>query len=348
MDLESQEHILNYQLPVAISRYNVGLVVIDSITSNYRAEHSSSGIQALSMRSGELAKLGQLLRNLAVNENLAVVVANQVSDRFDQGEGYPISRIGGGNSGIITGSQSPMPKSRPEAAAGNAELLSQPNLMLPASSPAFPSSPYVEEEQQQQQQFDGSYLVGNPVRNEILSLVHQQRFFTGWGDTPPQQSITPTPVYSSSFHRSTDKTPALGFVWATQIGCRIALKKELPPEDIADLTIPVLEQNTSTPTNPQPPTGPTEDKTKPEPSTQQPPTNQTGESEKPASNPPTLQTTPPEPVERSIRRTMKLVFAPWSAGSTLADGNGKEEVRGIRDEVGFKIWKGGLQSISYD
>lgn len=83
MDLESQDHILNYQLPVAITRYDVGLVVIDSITSNYRAEHTSHNVLGLSTRSGELARLGQMLRNLAVAKNIAIVVANQVSDRFD-------------------------------------------------------------------------------------------------------------------------------------------------------------------------------------------------------------------------------------------------------------------------
>lgn len=47
----------------------------------------------------------------------------------------------------------------------------------------------------------------------LLTLDHQQRFFTGWGAHP----------YSSS---SNLKTPSLGLVWANQITCRIALIKE--------------------------------------------------------------------------------------------------------------------------
>lgn len=47
----------------------------------------------------------------------------------------------------------------------------------------------------------------------VLSLDHQQRFFTGWGAEPS------TPSHNL-------KTPSLGLVWANQITCRIALLKE--------------------------------------------------------------------------------------------------------------------------
>ena len=42
-DLESQDHILRYQLPVAVRRHNVGLVVLDSVAANYRAEFERPG-----------------------------------------------------------------------------------------------------------------------------------------------------------------------------------------------------------------------------------------------------------------------------------------------------------------
>jgi DNA repair protein RAD57 len=82
-DLESQEHILEYQLPILVQRYNVGLVVVDSVAANYRAEHGSAVLKDLANRAAQLARLGRLLRRLAITENLAVVVANQVSDRFE-------------------------------------------------------------------------------------------------------------------------------------------------------------------------------------------------------------------------------------------------------------------------
>jgi DNA repair protein RAD57 len=42
-DLESQDHILQYQVPVAIKRHNIGLIVLDSVAANYRAEFERPG-----------------------------------------------------------------------------------------------------------------------------------------------------------------------------------------------------------------------------------------------------------------------------------------------------------------
>ena len=48
-------------------------------------------------------------------------------------------------------------------------------------------------------------------RDEIMTLDHQQRFFTGWGE--------------DRGNRFEDmKTPALGFVWTNQIAARVVLK----------------------------------------------------------------------------------------------------------------------------
>lgn len=261
MDLETQEHILNYQLPVAIARYNVGLVVVDSITANFRAEHTSHDVSSMSTRSGELAKLGLLLRNLAAQNDIAVVVANQVSDRLE-------SIASGGNH------------------------LSQQPPDLHASSPAM--SPALS----QLAEDDGSYLIG--TRSE-LSLLHQQRFFTGWGDSSPHYGTGPTL-----------KTPALGFVWTTQIACRIALKRDV----VSPGSWPIQDNQGSTPD--------------PAPSqqTQAP-------AKAPVPDPARAPPPPPEPPEPDaipLKRTMKLVFAPWT-GSTGSD------------EVEFAITKGGLRSI---
>ncbi|CAK7244375.1 MAG: DNA repair protein rhp57 [Sporothrix thermara] len=113
-DLEAQEHILTHQLPVQLSkaeRYggpggSFGLVVLDSVAANFRpffggvvgdktgglgergdrsASSGGSRNTSLAARSLELTRLGMLLRSLAQKHNLAVVVANQVADRFDGG-----------------------------------------------------------------------------------------------------------------------------------------------------------------------------------------------------------------------------------------------------------------------
>ncbi|EAW07580.1 putative DNA repair protein (Rad57) [Aspergillus clavatus NRRL 1] len=342
MDLETQDHILNYQLPVAITRYNVGLVVIDSITANYRAEHTSHNVQGLSTRSSELAKLGQLLRNLATAHNIAIVVANQVSDRFDPLETNPtLLRTAAYGNTVFSSSPAPTqpqgpptPLRRENAASprpptrsrflepATAELSPQILLPPPSSSPAFPSSPFVSDDQQQQQQpdFDGSYLVGNAIHNELLDLVHQQRFFTGWGDeSPPTQTNT-----YPSLRQPSQKTPALGFVWTTQIACRIALKKQDLPAPIDPPTSP-LPRNTSKDAVDHP--------------SQTPPTHPTPEHRQ------TPSASSPAPVlpDRTIRRTMKLAFAPWSAGTVACTTD--EGAAPVQHEVEYTIWKGGLKGV---
>ncbi|KAH6850870.1 P-loop containing nucleoside triphosphate hydrolase protein [Chaetomium sp. MPI-CAGE-AT-0009] len=83
-DLESQDHILTFQVPVEVERRGIGLVVLDSVAANYRAEFersaSSSGARHgsnMGARTTELVKLGMHLRDLAQRHNLAVVVSNQ-------------------------------------------------------------------------------------------------------------------------------------------------------------------------------------------------------------------------------------------------------------------------------
>lgn len=192
-DLESQDHILTYQVPVEIERRNIGLLVLDSVAANYRAEFerssrgeagalSSSTPGAGSARSSnmgartaELVRLGMQLRDLAQKYNLAVVVSNQVADRFGSKMPEPIT--------------SSIPRSSSNV----------PPVPTPSATAAYPH-PYPPEEDGPPQQHHPS-----------LHLDNQQRFFTGWGDDP----------YASYAL----KTPSLGLVWSTQIAARIALFK---------------------------------------------------------------------------------------------------------------------------
>lgn len=147
-DLEAQDHILRYQLPVAIARHHASLVVLDSVTANFRAELDRAGPPALARRAAALLQLCAHLRALARRHDCAVVVANQVSDRFDR-------------------PAAPPPSSSPDAADAR------------------------------------------------LTLEHQQRWFTGWGDRPRATSL---------------KTPSLGLVWANQLDARIVLQRWARPE----------------------------------------------------------------------------------------------------------------------
>ncbi|EAA27958.2 P-loop containing nucleoside triphosphate hydrolase protein [Neurospora crassa] len=189
-DLESQDHILTYQVPVEIERRNIGLLVLDSVAANYRAEFDRSSKEAatssstpgarssnMGARTAELVRLGMQLRDLAQKYNLAVVVSNQVADRFGTKMPEPIS------SSIPRSSISIPPRS--------------------SSNVPTPSTPYPH---------------GHPADDDTSTIHHpalhfdnQQRFFTGWGDDP----------YASYAL----KTPSLGLVWSTQISARIALFK---------------------------------------------------------------------------------------------------------------------------
>jgi DNA repair protein RAD57 len=144
-DIESQDHILAFQLPNAIRKYDVGLVVLDSVAANYRAEHGSTAPRDLATRAAQLAKLGKLLRDLAKEENIAVVVANQVSDRFEDLHVTP--RNG----------------HRQSSGLGH-----PPSLPTSSSTRDAPTS-------------SAGYSEPGP-RESSLTLDFQQRFFTGWGD----------------------------------------------------------------------------------------------------------------------------------------------------------------------
>ena len=84
-DLEVQEHIVKYQLPVVLSRYKIGLIIIDSVTANYRAEFdrpNSSQASQMATRSKDLRRLAGTLKSLATEHHVAVVAVNQVTDAF--------------------------------------------------------------------------------------------------------------------------------------------------------------------------------------------------------------------------------------------------------------------------
>ncbi|KAJ5154889.1 DNA recombination and repair protein Rad51 C-terminal [Penicillium coprophilum] len=319
MDLETQDHILNYHLPVAIERYNIGLVIIDSVTSNYRAEYTSNSIQSLTKRSSQLAKLGHLLRNLAVKEDIAIVLANQVSDRFESiRTSEPTPRAGLSVPSQTTdrgsGPVSPLPKSRTEQlATGNSQ---QP----PPSSSAISSSPY---HAPHDKNFDGSYLIAPRARNSMLNVAHQERFYSGWGDGAYPES-------------GSLKNPALGFVWSTQIACRIALKKEnshaagVFMDDHAYMASTQGASQLHNGENPNVFRDP-DSIAMPAPSLK----NRVSDS----------QNNHPTPGSESTTRTMKLVFSPWTAGLKDTSGNGQASRRS--GEVEFEIWKGGLRSTSH-
>lgn len=184
-DVESQDHLLRYQVPVQIARADIGLIIIDSVAANFRAEFdrtsNASTSDALARRSAQLTQLGCHLRHLAHTHNLAIVVANQVLDRF------------AASSSLFDSAITPTP-------------LSQTSVSTPVSNSNNPPPP--------SSQHPSQFL----STNDPLSLDHQQRFFTGWGDIRFARDL---------------KTPSLGLTWTNQLSARFVLLKEpiMKPQD---------------------------------------------------------------------------------------------------------------------
>ncbi|KAI0147112.1 DNA repair protein RAD57 [Xylariaceae sp. FL1272] len=210
-DLESQEHILTYQVPVEVSRRNIGLIVLDSVAANYRAEFERGNTNSnMAARSAELVRLGSLLRDLARKHDLAVVVANQVADRFSGS--LPSSAKHGSSARPQITTQTPGPKrtfNLQDPLSQESPLASRSRHVTdPVSLDAEPASSLAD--------IVVRSSMPEPIPEEsvsepaALSLDHQQRWFTGWGDDPAAE-------------HSNLKTPSLGLVWSTQIAARIAL-----------------------------------------------------------------------------------------------------------------------------
>jgi DNA repair protein RAD57 len=225
-DLESQDHILSFQVPVECQRRDIGLVVLDSVAANYRAEfergNSSGQTSNMAARSTDLVRLGMLLRELAQKHNLAVVVANQVADRFvgSKSPAFPVPRqFPGAASGQFSSTQQQL--SSPLASRSRVIYPLPPpaeptsSMPMPSSS-ALPRSSMAEQPPPDQQPNNNILLPPllhppSTASHPALLLDHQQRWFTGWGDDP--------------FDADPQKTPSLGLVWTTQIAARIALFK---------------------------------------------------------------------------------------------------------------------------
>jgi len=243
-DLESQDHILTYQVPVVVARRNIGLIVLDSVAANYRAEFErGSGGSNMAARSAELVRLGHLLRELARKYNLAVVVANQVADRFSSSNPFTFAQSQSQAYSAVKNSNSSNP--RPSIATPGPQnrhishhqafgpmsqespLASRSRNMNPHSTTSADTSENTNTEPEP----TSSNMAGIAIRSSMpspppppppppeadstpappaLSFDHQQRWFTGWGDDPYGRD---SPL----------KTPSLGLVWSTQIAARIAL-----------------------------------------------------------------------------------------------------------------------------
>ena len=77
-DLEIQESFINYHLRVSVENNDVGLIVLDSITANFRIDNQPKHIQAETYQ-----RLANSLKCVSYDFNIPVLVINQVSANFE-------------------------------------------------------------------------------------------------------------------------------------------------------------------------------------------------------------------------------------------------------------------------
>ena len=92
LDLLSQEHILNVQLPVLLERAggDIRLIIIDSISHHMRVELETKSFRESQENRAYVDKMAEALLRLANKHAAAVVVANQVGDKplVERAEGF--------------------------------------------------------------------------------------------------------------------------------------------------------------------------------------------------------------------------------------------------------------------
>ncbi|CAG8560490.1 10747_t:CDS:10 [Diversispora eburnea] len=81
-NLETQRNVLFHQLPILLSSNNIRLIIIDSITANFRGGFETKEFMNLRRRSSEIYQIGIKLKEISDKFNVPIVCVNQVLDNF--------------------------------------------------------------------------------------------------------------------------------------------------------------------------------------------------------------------------------------------------------------------------
>ncbi|KAK4098192.1 P-loop containing nucleoside triphosphate hydrolase protein [Parathielavia hyrcaniae] len=154
-DLESQDHILAFQVPVEVERRRVGLLVLDSVAANYRADTSSSGPANTKTPASSLRHPHPSTQSRQTQEF-------PLATRSRPPPPHPI------NNDAKPPSSIPLPSSASEP------------LQPPPPLPPQPTSTPPED------------TTTPPHHHPALLLDRQQNWFTGWGDAPSPYSSSPS------------------------------------------------------------------------------------------------------------------------------------------------------------
>lgn len=151
-NFDHQENIILYKLPFLVESNNIGLVVIDSIAANFRTQFSGAAPAVLTRRALALARLGNVLRQIANKFDVAVIVTNQVGDRFDDARIDPN-------------------KFRSTSATPTSSATTTPASQAKQTQTSMGPPPARR-----------TLTMSRAEKNEVMRLDYQQCFFTGWGE----------------------------------------------------------------------------------------------------------------------------------------------------------------------
>ncbi|KAK9383530.1 P-loop containing nucleoside triphosphate hydrolase protein [Kockiozyma suomiensis] len=211
-DLEEQDHILQFQLPAFARTRNIGLIVLDSIASHYRAEHFGSGPSAMYVRGNELLKTASVLRRLAKECKCAVVVANQVTDLFRLEE---LVQGAVSSASVMTLTQ------QSQMSQATEKYLRAPSDMPASSLQQSESIDFSRSFEEEEAELLASMNEEEQEADfDVLEMDLQSRFYTGWNwlsDASSEADYVPG---------SQGKTSAMGHVWSLCVSQRIVFKRE--------------------------------------------------------------------------------------------------------------------------
>lgn len=219
-DLINQEHILNVQLPILLenSKGTIKLIIVDSISHHMRVELPSRDFKDHQDNRFYVDQVAERLLDLANKHSLAVVVANQVSDRplFESPEPYVAELtdyeyqlgwwVGWKNSSILYHQKYNEPK----------------------------GVDYRDTEDMLSDDEDGKLIHDEMVRVENLSRTKAAKITVSSNEKTSSEDRRPAPR-SSTFpphkqrfykkRRVDRRVPTLGLTWANHLSTRILLSK---------------------------------------------------------------------------------------------------------------------------
>ena len=237
LDLTSQEHILNVQLPVLLERggKDIKLIIIDSISHHMRVELETKSFRESQQNRAYVDNMAEGLLQLANKYCAAVVVANQVGDKplVERAENFAHSFtdydyqmgwiVGWGDSTIryrqnYTDENSAMRRvARPQGTMSQRSM--SPNSSVQDLLSDDEDYMLIEREASHLGEPEQNLVNGNATDGRTLNANHKRPAENKGRQPPPPKRMKPRKK------RLDIRVPNLGLSWSNHVSTRILLKK---------------------------------------------------------------------------------------------------------------------------